>query len=211
MALKESLLIVRLTAYPRAIDFAKFGAIAKQAKALLVADISHIAGLVVAGAHASPFPYADIVTSTTHKTLAGPRSAFIICKTGLAKQIDMAIFPGLQGGPMDNVIAAKAICFTEAQSKVFKQKQKQTIINANILAQTLVNNKIKVVTDGTDNHLLLLDLRSLNIGGKKAADLLAEAEIYTNANMIPYDPATPFNPSGLRLGTAVYPRHKENK
>jgi glycine hydroxymethyltransferase len=159
---KPKMIVCGATAYPRLIDFKKFSAIAKKVNALLLADISHIAGLIVAGVHPSPFPWADIITSTTHKTLAGPRSAFIICRAELAKEINKAVFPGLQGGPLDNIIAAKAICFEQALSK---------------------------------------NLRPLKLSGKEAADLLEEVEIYTNANMIPYDPATPLNPSGLRLGT----------
>jgi glycine hydroxymethyltransferase len=198
---KPKMIVCGATAYPRTIDFKKFSMIAKKIDALLLADISHIAGLIVAKVHPSPFPYADVVTSTTHKTLAGPRSAFIISKIDLAPKIDKAIFPGLQGGPMENIIAGKAVCFEQALSKNFDNIQKQTIKNAKILAETLIKNKIKIISGGTDNHLLLLDLRPLDLSGKAAAGLLAEAEIYANANMIPYDPATPLNPSGLRLGT----------
>jgi glycine hydroxymethyltransferase len=198
---KPKMIVCGATAYPRLIDFKKFSAIAKKVNALLLADISHIAGLIVAGVHPSPFPWADIITSTTHKTLAGPRSAFIICRAELAKEINKAVFPGLQGGPLDNIIAAKAICFEQALSKNFDSIQKQAIKNAKALADILMKNNIKVITNGTDNHLLLLDLRPLKLSGKEAADLLEEVEIYTNANMIPYDPATPLNPSGLRLGT----------
>lgn len=205
IALKEKpkMIVCGATAYPRKIDFKKFGAIAKKIDAYLLADISHIAGLIAAGAHPSPFPYADIVTSTTHKTLAGPRSAFIICRIELAKEIDKAIFPGLQGGPMDNVIAAKAACFTLAQSLKFHKVQKQTVKNSIALAQMLDRNSIDLVSGGSDTHLLLIDVRGLKISGKVAADILAEADIYTNANMIPYDPAKPLNPSGLRVGTAA--------
>jgi glycine hydroxymethyltransferase len=205
IALKEKpkMIVCGATAYPRKIDFRKFAAIAKKTGALLLADISHIAGLIAADAHPSPFPYADIVTSTTHKTLAGPRSALIICRIELAKEIDKAIFPGLQGGPMENVISGKAICFEEAITSKFKKIQLQTVKNAAVLAELLKKNGIKLVSGGTDNHLLLLDLRPQNISGKTAADILAEADIYTNANMIPYDPAKPLNPSGLRLGTAA--------
>lgn len=205
IALKEKpkMIICGATAYSREISFAKFATIAKKCNALLLADIAHVAGLVVAGEHPSPFPYADIVTSTTHKTLGGPRSAFIICKTELAKEIDKAIFPGLQGGPLENMIAAKAACFVEAQTPRFKKIQQQTVLNASALAETLNKNGLRLVSGGTDNHLLLLDLRELEINGRDAANLLAEAEIYTNANTIPYDPATPFKPSGLRIGTAA--------
>jgi len=200
---KPKMIVCGATAYPRQIDFKKFASIAKKANAFLLADISHIAGLIVAGEHPSPFPHADIVTSTTHKTLAGPRSAFIISHENLSKAIDKAIFPGLQGGPMDNVIAGKAVCFHESITARFKNIQKQTIQNAKTLADILLKNNIKLVSGGTDNHLLLLDLRNLDISGKTAADILEEADIFANANMIPYDPATPLKPSGLRLGTAA--------
>lgn len=198
---KPKMIVCGATAYPRTIDFKKFGAIAKKSGAILVADISHIAGLIVAGVHPSPFPFADIVTSTTHKTLGGPRSAFIICRTNLAKEIDKAIFPGLQGGPLENMIAAKALCFNRALTKEFNKIQTQTILNAKTLASELINRNYKLVSGGTDNHLLLLDLRSKQLGGKPAADALEAADIFTNANMIPFDPASPFAPSGLRLGT----------
>lgn len=203
LKIKPKMIVCGATAYPRTIDFQKFSAIAKKSRSLLLADISHIAGLIVAGVHPSPFPYADIVTSTTHKTLGGPRSAFIICRNTLAKDIDKAIFPGLQGGPLENIIAGKAICFQEAQTKKFSAIQRQTVKNSNALAETLLKNHLQLISGGTDNHLLLLDLRTQKISGKEAADLLAEADIYANANMIPYDPATPFQPSGLRLGTAA--------
>ncbi len=203
IALKEKpkMIVCGATAYPRTIDFKKFGVIAKKSGAILVADISHIAGLIVAGVHPSPFPYADIVTSTTHKTLGGPRSAFIICRTELAKEIDKAIFPGLQGGPLENMIAAKALCFNHALTNDFKKIQTQTIKNARALATELIKRNYNLVSGGTDNHLLLLDLRPQKINGKQAADALETADIFTNANMIPFDPASPFAPSGLRLGT----------
>ena len=204
-ALKEKpkMIVCGATAYPREIDFKKFAAIAKKCGAYLLADISHVAGLIKAGVHPSPFPYADIVTSTTHKTLGGPRSAFIISRRELSAAIDKAIFPGLQGGPLENMIAAKALCFSEALSKDFDKRQIQTIKNAKMLCETLERNGLDVVGGGTDNHLLLVDLRPVKIGGRAAAELLAEAEIYMNANMIPFDPASPLNPSGLRIGTAA--------
>ncbi|MFA5047419.1 MAG: serine hydroxymethyltransferase [Patescibacteria group bacterium] len=198
---KPKMIVCGATAYPRTIDFKKFSLIAKKTKALLVADVAHIVGLIIAGVHPSPFPYADVVTSTTHKTLAGPRSAFIISKIGLAKDIDRAIFPGLQGGPLENMVAAKAICFAQAQTPNFRSIQKQTIKNSQVLAQTLIGQGLKLVTGGSDNHLMLINCLNLGISGKEAANILAEAGIYTNFNMIPFDPATPFNPSGLRLGT----------
>ncbi|MFA6227788.1 MAG: serine hydroxymethyltransferase [Patescibacteria group bacterium] len=200
---RPKMIVCGATAYPRLIDFKKFRQIADSCNALLLADIAHIAGLIAAKEHPSPFPYADIVTSTTHKTLGGPRSAFIICRAAWAKAIDKAVFPGLQGGPLENIIAAKALCFERALSKNFNSIQKQTVANAKALAQTLKNSGLRLVSGGTDNHLLLLDLRSADLTGKIAADALERAEIYANANMIPYDPAKPLNPSGLRLGTAA--------
>lgn len=200
---KPKMIVCGATAYPREIDFKKFSAIAKKCGAYLLADISHVAGLIKAGAHPSPFPYADIVTSTTHKTLGGPRSAFIISRRELSAAIDKAIFPGLQGGPLENMIAAKAICFSEALSKDFDKRQLQTIKNTRTLSETLTKNGLEIISGGTNNHLLLVDLRPLKIGGRAAADLLSEAEIYVNANMIPFDPASPLNPSGLRIGTAA--------
>lgn len=198
---QPKMIVCGATAYPRTIDFAKFREIADKCGALLLADVSHIVGLIIAGVHPSPFPHADIVTSTTHKTLSGPRSAFIISRTAHAVAIDKAVFPGMQGGPLDNMVAAKAVCFLGAMSDTFRATQKQTVVNAKVLAQAFADAGIKVITDGTDNHLILIDCRSVNLPGKQVANLLAEANIYTNFNMIPYDPATPFNPSGLRLGT----------
>jgi len=205
MAIAEQpkMIVCGATAYPRTIDFARFRSIADKVGALLMADIAHIIGLIIAGVHPSPFPYADFVTSTTHKTLSGPRSGFVISKIQYAPQIDKAIFPGMQGGPLDNIIAAKAICFSEAQSEEFKAKQIQTVKNCQTLAKKLMDEGIKVITNGTDNHLLLIDCRSVNLLGKVGANLLAEANIYTNFNTVPYDPAKPFNPSGMRMGTAA--------
>ncbi len=203
IALKEKprMIVCGATAYSRTIDFKKFRAITDKVGALLLADISHIAGLVIAKVHPSPFPYADIVTTTTHKTLSGPRSAIIISKKDLALKIDKAVFPGMQGGPLENSIAAKSSCCSESLEKKFKDQQSQAVKNAKFLAEILKKNGLNLITGGTDNHLLLIDCRNLKITGKEAANLLAEANIYTNANMIPYDPATPMNPSGLRLGT----------
>ena len=198
---KPKLIVCGFTAYTQQIDFVKFSEIAKANGALLMADISHIAGLIVGGAHPSPFPYADIVTTTTHKTLRGPRSAMIICKNELAKQIDKAVFPGMQGGPLENVIAAKAICFIEDQSEKFKSDHIQTVKNAETLAEGLKANGLNLVAGGTQTHLLIIDCRNLNISGKEGSNAMAEAGIYANANMIPYDPSTPMNPSGIRLGT----------
>ena len=198
---QPKLIVCGATAYPRQIDFKKFAAIAKRTNSLLMADIAHIAGLVVGGVHPSPFPHADIVTSTTHKTLGGPRSAIIICKKEYQPAIDRAVFPGMQGGPLDHVIAAKAICFEEALTAKFKQRQQQTIKNTKALAEVLTKRGLSLITNGSDNHLLIIDCRPLNLSGKDGANLLAEAGTYTNANMIPFDTASPRNPSGIRIGT----------
>lgn len=198
---KPKLIVCGATAYSHLIDFSAFASIAKEVNAKLLADISHIAGLIVAEQHPSPFPMVDIVTSTTHKTLAGPRGAFIISKKEFAKEIDKAIFPGLQGGPLENIIAGKALCFDRALTSEFKKIQKQTIINAQALAEELKKGGLRIVSNKTENHLLLLDLRPQKINGKQASIALEKAGIYTNANMIPFDPASPLTPSGLRLGT----------
>ena len=201
---KPKLIISGLTAYPRQIDFKAFQDIAEEVGAIHLADISHIAGLIVAGVHPSPFPFTDVVMTTTHKTLRGPRGAILLCKEKYAKQIDKAVFPGLQGGPHDNVTAAKAVAFKEAMTDEFKEYAKQIIKNAKALAETLMQQGIKLVTNGTDNHLLLIDLRPIGIGlGRPAAVALEEAGICTNCNTIPYDPSTPFKPSGIRLGTPI--------
>jgi len=198
---KPKMIVSGATAYTQKINFKKISQIAKSIGAYHLADISHIAGLIIGEVHPSPFPNVDIVTTTTHKTLRGPRSAIIICKLELAKSIDRAVFPGMQGGPLENVIAAKAIAFSETLTPKFKKDQKQTVDNAQMLAKVLMANGIKLVADSTENHLVLVDCCNLNISGKIGAEALAEAGIYTNANMIPYDPATPLNPSGIRIGT----------
>lgn len=206
IALRErpKLIISGLTAYPRTIDFRKFQEIANEVNAIHLADISHIAGLIAARVIPSPLPFSDIVTLTTHKTLRGPRGAIILCKEKFAKEIDKAVFPGCQGGPHDNITAAKAICFKEALTSEFRIYSEQIIKNAKELANTLMNNNIKLVTNGTDNHLILIDLLSFGIGmGKEVAIALENANICCNANSIPFDPSTPFKPSGLRLGTPI--------
>lgn len=206
IALRErpKLIISGLTAYPRTIDFKKFQEIAEEVGAIHLADISHIAGLVAAKVIPSPLPFTDIVTLTTHKTLRGPRGAIILCKEKFAKDIDKAVFPGCQGGPHDNVTAAKAVCFKEALSPEFKIYSQQIIKNAKELANTLMLNNIKLITNGTDNHLILIDLLPLGIGmGKEIAVALENANICCNANSIPFDPSTPFKPSGLRIGTPI--------
>lgn len=201
---KPKLIISGLTAYPRTIDFKKFQEIAEEVGAIHLADISHIAGLVVSGAHPSPFPFTDVVMTTTHKTLRGPRGGLIMCKDQYARQIDKAVFPGMQGGPHDNATAGKAICFKEAMAPEFKQYSEQIVKNAKALSETLINEGIKLVTNGTDNHLILIDLTPFGIGkGKETATALEDAGICTNCNTIPFDPSTPFKPSGIRLGTPV--------
>lgn len=206
IALKEKpkLIISGLTAYTREIDFRAFQDIADEVGAIHLADISHIAGLVASGVHPSPFPFTDIVMTTTHKTLRGPRGGLIMAKEEHAKKVDKAVFPGSQGGPHENVIAAKAIAFKEAMTPEFKEYSSQIVKNARTLANTLKSEGIKLVSGGTDNHLILIDLLSLGVGlGREVAVALEDAGICCNANSIPYDPSTPFKPSGLRLGTPI--------
>ncbi|MBD3359144.1 MAG: aminotransferase class I/II-fold pyridoxal phosphate-dependent enzyme [Candidatus Buchananbacteria bacterium] len=203
LAEKPQLIISGASSYPRQIDFAKINQIAQKIKAYHLADIAHIAGLCVANLHHSAINNADVITTTTHKTLRGPRSAVIIAKSELAQKIDKAVFPGIQGGPLEHIIAAKAVCFKQAMSAKFKKDQQQTIKNATTLAQTLLANNIRLVSGGTDTHLILIDLRPLKITGKQAADILAKANIYTNFNVIPFDDQPANNPSGLRLGAAA--------
>ncbi len=198
---KPKLIICGASAYSRVIDFVRFRQIADEVGALLMADIAHIAGLVVSGLHPSPFPHCDFVTTTTHKTLRGPRGGLIMCRADLAKAVDKAVFPGLQGGPLMHVIAAKAVSFKEALSPAFKVYSQQVIRNAKVLAETLLANGIQIVSGGTDNHLMMLDLRSVNLTGKEAQNLLEEIGITANKNTIPNDPQSPFVTSGLRLGT----------
>ena len=201
--IKPKLIVCGASSYPRKIDFCEFAKIARLTNSLLLADIAHIAGLVAAGKHPQPFPYCDIVTSTTHKTLRGPRGGFILSKKKYADKIAKAVFPGLQGGPMENIIAAIAVCFKEAQSAKFKKYIQQVITNAQALASELEKEGFDIVTKGTDNHIVLVDLRKLRIDGKEAQDLLESESIYANKNTIPYDQKSPFRPSGLRLGTAA--------
>jgi len=205
---KPKLMWVGATAYSRIFDWERLGKIADSVGAYLAADIAHIAGLVVGGAHPSPAPYVHIVSTTTHKTLRGPRGGIImVTKKGiekdpdLAKKIDKAVFPGLQGGPHENTIAAIAVCLKEAATPAFKKYAHQIVKNAKVLAEELKKYDFNLVSGGTDNHLILIDLRSKNIVGAKAADLLEEAGITINKNSIPYDTAGPFNPSGIRMGT----------
>ena len=200
---KPKMIICGASAYPRKIDFRKFSQIAKKANAILLADIAHIAGLIAAGQHMRPFPYCDIVTTTTHKTLRGPRGGLILAKKKYEQAINKAVFPGLQGGPFMHAIAAKAVCFKEAQTAQFKKYAKQVILNAKALAEELKKQGLDLITDGTDNHLILIDLTNLKIKGQQAQNLLEKNRIYTNKNVIPYDKQPPANPSGLRLGAAA--------
>jgi len=197
---KPKMIISGATAYPREIDFDKFTKIANEIDAVHMADVSHIVGLILAGVH-KDCKSANIIMTTTHKTLRGPRSAIILCKEQYAKQIDKAVFPGLQGGPMEHVIAAKAVCFEEAMRPDFKPYQRQIKKNAAVLAKVLMDNGIRVISNGTDNHLILMDATSVAITGKVGSEALAEAEIYTNRNTIPFETRSPFDPSGIRMGT----------
>jgi len=198
---KPKIIISGATAYPREIDFEVFGQIAKDVGAYHVSDIAHIAGLVAAGVHKSPVPYADIVTTTTHKTLRGPRGGMLLCKAEYAAKVDKAVFPGLQGGPHMNTIASLAIALAEASTPEFVEYGKQIIRNARALAEKLMEHGFNLVSGGTDNHLILIDLRNKNIPGRKLAKALDRARIITNCNTVPGDTAPPFNPSGLRIGT----------
>ena len=198
---KPKIIVSGASAYPRAIDFKKIREICDEVGAYMMVDMAHIAGLVAAGEHESPVPYADVVTSTTHKTLRGPRGGLILCKEELAKQIDKAVFPGTQGGPLEHIIAAKAVCFGEALQPEFKEYQKKVVENAAVLAEELKKQGFKLVSDGTDNHLMMLDLRETGVTGKELEHRLDEVNITANKNMIPGDPASPFVTSGLRLGT----------
>jgi len=195
------LIVAGASAYSRIIDFQRFSEIAKSVGALLMVDMAHIAGLVAAGLHPNPFPWADIVTSTTHKTLRGPRGGLILCKEEYAKAIDKAIFPGSQGGPLMHTIASKAVCFGEALKPEFKIYQTQILKNAKALSQKLMEFGFDIVSGGTDNHLMLLDLRKFDITGKLLEHNLDQVRITANKNTIPFDPQTPFVTSGLRLGT----------
>ena len=198
---KPKMIIAGASNYSRVIDFAKFREIADEVGAYLMVDMAHIAGLVAAGLHPSPVPYAHFVTTTTHKTLRGPRGGMILCDSEHAKMIDKAIFPGIQGGPLVHVIAAKAVCFKEALEPEFKAYQAQIIENAQALANALMAKGMRIVSGGTDNHVMSLDVRSMNVTGKEAEHLLDEIGITCNKNTIPFDPASPNVTSGVRLGT----------
>ena len=198
---KPKLVVAGASAYPRVIDFERIANIAHANGALLMVDMAHIAGLVAAGLHPSPFPFADIVTTTTHKTLRGPRGGMIMCKEEFAKAIDKAIFPGTQGGPLMHVIAGKAVCFGEALKPEFKEYQKQVLANSKELADALLGYGFDLVSGGSDNHLILVDLRTFNVTGKEMEKKLDEVRITANKNAIPNDPQSPFITSGVRLGT----------
>lgn len=198
---KPKLILAGASAYPRTIDFAKFREIADEVGAYLMVDMAHIAGLVAAGLHPSPVPYADVVTTTTHKTLRGPRGGMILCLEKYAKQIDKAIFPGTQGGPLMHIIAAKAVAFGEALTPAFAEYQKKIVANAAALANALTARGFSLVSGGTDNHLMLLDLRGTGLTGKELEKRLDEVRITANKNTVPNDPESPFVTSGLRIGT----------
>jgi glycine hydroxymethyltransferase len=198
---RPKMIVAGASAYPREIDFKTIGEIAREVGALFMVDMAHIAGLVAAGCHQSPVPYADVVTTTTHKTLRGPRGGMILCKEEFAKAIDKAIFPGTQGGPLEHIIAAKAVCFGEALKPEFASYQRQIVRNAAALAQGLLDHGINLVSGGTDNHMMLLDLRGAGVTGKELERRLDEVYITVNKNAIPNDPKKPFVTSGIRVGT----------
>ena len=198
---RPKLIVVGASAYSRTIDFAKCREIADEVEAILMVDMAHIAGLVAASVHPSPVPYADVVTTTTHKTLRGPRGGLILCKEQYAKQIDKAVFPGTQGGPLMHIIAAKAVAFGEALTDEFKEYQKQIVKNAKVLCEALKEEGFNIVSGDTDNHLMLLDLRPFDITGKEMEKRLDEVHITVNKNAIPNDPQSPFVTSGVRIGT----------
>lgn len=198
---KPKLIVAGASAYPRFIDFERFRAIADSVGAYFMVDMAHIAGLVAGGVHPSPVPHAHFVTTTTHKTLRGPRSGMILCKEEFAKQIDKMIFPGIQGGPLMHVIAAKAVAFGEALKPEFAQYAKQVVVNAKVVSEVLSNDGFRIVSGGTDNHLMLVDVSTKGLTGKKAATVLEKAGITVNKNLIPFDKENPFITSGIRIGT----------
>ncbi len=200
---RPKMIIAGASAYPRTIDFERFAAIARDVDAVLMVDMAHIAGLVATGAHPSPVPHADVVTSTSHKTLRGPRSGFILCKEEHATKVDKAVFPGLQGGPLEHIVAAKAVAFKEAMQPEFAAYIDQVVINAKAMGAAMVECGLRLVSGGTDNHLMLVDLRPAEITGKDAEALLEEVGFTVNKNAIPNDPESPFVTSGIRVGTAA--------
>ena len=198
---RPKLIVAGASAYPRIIDFERMAAIARDVDALLMVDMAHIAGLVAAGEHPSPFPHADIVTTTTHKTLRGPRGGLVFGKQGLARALDRGVFPGTQGGPLMHVVAAKAVALLEAQTELFRDDQRRTVENAAILAETLLAQGTHLVSGGTDNHLILVDVTPLGVTGTEAEQLLDDVGITVNKNAIPFDPLPPNTASGIRVGT----------
>ena len=202
LEVKPKILLTGASAYPRALDFKRIREICDKVGCLMMVDMAHIAGLVAGGVHASPVPYADIVTTTTHKTLRGPRGGLILCKEQYAKAIDSAVFPGMQGGPLENIIAAKAVCFREAMQPAFKEYAAQLVKNCAVLCKTVQDRGYRIVSGGTDNHLFLVDVKSRGMTGKEAAAALDAAGIVVNKNTIPYDTESPFRTSGIRVGTA---------
>lgn len=200
---RPKLIVAGASAYPRFIDFARFRAIANEVGAVLLVDMAHIAGLVAGGAHPNPVPYSDYVSSTSHKTLRGTRGAFVLCKKEYAQTLDRTVFPGIQGGPLVHSIAGKAVTFMLAGTEEFKKYASQVVSNASALAKALTDRGFRLVSGGTDNHLILLDVRSRNVTGKEGEVLLGEVGITSNKNMIPFDPAKPMVTSGVRLGTAA--------
>ena len=200
---KPKMIVAGASAYPREIDHAKFAEIAKSVGAYLMVDMAHYAGLVAAGIHNSPVPHADFVTSTSHKTLRGPRSGFVLCRKEHAANVDRSVFPGIQGGPLMHIVAAKAVCFGEALRPEFKTYGRQIVDNAKTLAETLMQGGLRLVSGGTDNHLMMCDVTTIGLSGKVAEHALDEAGITVNKNMIPYDQRKPMDPSGIRIGTAA--------
>ncbi len=200
---KPKLIVGGASAYPRVIDWAKLREIADEVGALLMVDMAHYAGLIAAGEYPNPVPYSHFVTSTTHKTLRGPRSGFILCKSEFAKAIDKSVFPGVQGGPLMHVIAAKAVAFKEAMSEEFKEYAKQVILNAKVMAEELMKEGFKIVTGGTDSHIVLVDLRNFGLTGKEVEETLGRANITVNKNAVPFDPQKPWITSGIRIGTSA--------
>lgn len=198
---KPKLIVAGASAYPREIPHDKFAEIANEVGALLMVDMAHYAGLVAAGIHNSPVPFADFVTTTTHKTLRGPRSGLVLCKEGQLKGVNRSVFPGTQGGPLMHMVAAKAVCFGEAMTPEYKQYGQSVVDNAKVLAETLISKGLRLVSGGTDNHLMLVDVTTVGLGGKKAEAALDECGITVNMNMIPFDTRKPMDPSGIRIGT----------
>jgi len=200
---KPKMIVAGASAYPREIDHAKFAEIAKSVGALFLVDMAHYAGLVAGGIHNSPVPHADFVTSTSHKTLRGPRSGFVLCRKEHAANVDRSVFPGIQGGPLMHIVAAKAVCFGEAMKPDFKAYAQQIVNNAKTLAETLMSGGLRLVSGGTDNHLMMCDVTTIGLSGKVAEHALDAAGITVNKNMIPYDQRKPMDPSGIRIGTAA--------